>query len=93
MQSVGVLWSNRNVRTNVICERAVFNRLNQNDSDSVDDLITRLYSQVDKCRYGNLQDEMLRENCCWHKRQVFVREAAIRLGIKSGKGGDPSPQC
>jgi len=33
------------------------------------------------CRYGNLRDEMLRENRCWHKRQVFVREAAIRLGI------------
>jgi len=50
-----------NVRTNVIYERAVFNRLNQNDSDSVDDFITRLYSQVDKCRYGNLRDEMLRD--------------------------------
>jgi len=50
-----------NVRTNVIYERAVFNRLNQNDSDSVDDFITRLYSQVGKCRYGNLRDEMLRD--------------------------------
>jgi len=50
-----------NVRTNVIYERAVFNRINQNDSDSVDDFITRLYSQVDKCRYGNLRDEMLRD--------------------------------
>jgi len=50
-----------NVRTNVIYERAVFNRLNQNDSDSVDHFITRLYSQVDKCRYGNLRDEMLRD--------------------------------
>jgi len=40
-----------NVRTNVIYERAVFNRLNQIDSDSDDDFITRLYSQVDKCRY------------------------------------------
>jgi len=36
-----------NVRTNVIYERAVFNHLNQNDSDSVDDFLTRLYSQVD----------------------------------------------
>jgi len=50
-----------NVRTNVIYERAVFNRINQNDSDSVDDFITRLYSQVDKCRYGNLRDEMIRD--------------------------------
>ena len=35
-----------NVRTNVIYERSVFNRSNQNDSDSVDDFITRLYSQM-----------------------------------------------
>ena len=39
----------------------LYNRLNQNDSDSVDDFITRLYSQVDKCRYGNLRDEMMRD--------------------------------
>ena len=44
----------------MIYERAVFNRLNQNDSDS-DDFITRLYSHVDKCRYGNLRDEMMRD--------------------------------
>jgi len=50
-----------NVRTNVIYERAVFNRINQNDSDSVDDFMTSLYSQVDKCRYGNLRDEMIRD--------------------------------
>ena len=50
-----------NVHTNAIYERAVYNRLNQNDSDSVDDFITRLYSQVDKCHYGNLRDEILRD--------------------------------
>jgi len=31
-----------NVRTNMFYERAVFNRINQNDSDSVDNFITRL---------------------------------------------------
>jgi len=45
----------------VIYERAVFNRINQNDSDSVDDFITRPCSEVDKCRYGDLRDEMIKD--------------------------------
>jgi len=28
---------------------------------TVDDFIKSMYSQVDKCRYGNLRDEMIRE--------------------------------
>jgi len=69
-----------NVRTNVIYERAVFNRLNQNDSDSVDDFITRLYSQVDTCRYGNLRGEIMRDRIV-----VGIKDKALseKLNIDS----------
>ena len=41
------------VRTNVITERAKFNRLAQ-DSDSMDAFINRLYRQAEYCGYGAL---------------------------------------
>jgi len=52
----------------------LYNRLNQNDSDSVDDFITRLYSQVDKCRYGNLRDEIMRDRIVVGIKDKYLSE-------------------
>ena len=48
-----------NVRTNVIYERAVFNRLCENDFETVDEFITSLFAQVGKSKYGALRKEMI----------------------------------
>ena len=48
------------VRTNVITERAKFNRLTQG-TDSMDMFINRLYRQAEYCQYGALREELLRD--------------------------------
>ena len=49
------------VRTNVILERAKFNKRNQLEGESSETYITVLYSLVESCNYGPLKDEMLRD--------------------------------
>ena len=44
------------VRTNVILERAKFNK-----GETADTYITVLYGLVENCNYGNLKEEMLRD--------------------------------
>nr|XP_042908526.1 uncharacterized protein K02A2.6-like [Parasteatoda tepidariorum] len=49
------------VKRNIIFERAQFNRRIQKEGESVNDFITALYALADKCEYGNLHDELLRD--------------------------------
>ena len=41
------------VRTNVILERAKFNRRNQLEGETADTYLTVLYGLVENCNYGN----------------------------------------
>ena len=49
------------VRHNVIFERARFNRRDQMESESGDQYITELYYLADRCSYGSLTPEMIRD--------------------------------
>ena len=50
------------VRTNVIYERARFNRRNQQQGESIEQYITVLHRLVDTCGYpDNLKSEMIRD--------------------------------
>ena len=49
------------VQTNVIYERAKFNRRDQKEGESVEQYISALYDLVESCEYGELRDEMLRD--------------------------------
>ena len=48
-------------RRNVIFERAKFNSCKQDAGESVDAFITALYALADRCNYGTLHDEMIRD--------------------------------
>ena len=48
-------------RRNVIFERAKFNSRKQDAGESVDAFITALYALADRCNYGTLHDEMIRD--------------------------------
>ena len=49
------------VKRNIIFERAQFNRRVQKEGESVNYFITALYALADKCNYGELHDELLRD--------------------------------
>ena len=49
------------VRRNVIFERAQFNRRNQLEGESCDQYITELYNLAERCSYGHLMAEMIRD--------------------------------
>ena len=49
------------VRRNVIFERALFNCRNQLEGESCDQYITELYSLAERCAYGHLMAEMIRD--------------------------------
>ena len=59
-------------RRNVIFERAKFNSRKQDAGESVDAFITALYTLADRCNYGNLHDEMIRDRIV-----VGIRDAAL----------------
>ena len=46
---------------NVIFERAKFNQRRQQQGESVDAFITNLYCLADRCNYGELRNEMIRD--------------------------------
>ena len=48
------------VRTNIIVERAEFNKLVQN-GDGMDIYINKLYRQAEYCQYGALREELIRD--------------------------------
>ena len=47
------------VRRNVIFERARFNRHNQQEGESAEKYIMKLYTQAENCNYGNMTEEMI----------------------------------
>ena len=49
------------VRHNVIFERVRFNRRDQSEGESCDQYITELYKLADRCSYGTLTAEMIRD--------------------------------
>lgn len=60
------------IRRNVIFERAKFNRRDQGEGESAEQYITCLYSLVETCNYGVLQEEMLRDRIV-----VGIRDKAL----------------
>ena len=46
---------------NVIFERAKFNQQKQLPGETVDDFITELHCLADRCSYGELRNEMIRD--------------------------------
>ena len=59
-------------RRNVIYERAKFNLRRQGDGESVDSFITALYGLAEYCGYGNLHDDMIRDNIV-----VGIRDSSL----------------
>ena len=49
------------VRRNVIFERARFNRLVQQDGETIKSFVTDLYALIENCEYGELSDDFLRD--------------------------------
>ena len=49
------------VQTNVIYERAKFNRRDQKEGESVEQYISAMYKLMESCEYRELKDEMLRD--------------------------------
>ena len=68
------------VRHNVIFERARFNRRDQMESESGDQYITELYYLAERCSYGSLTSEMIRDRLV-----VGIRDKALseRLQLHS----------
>ena len=64
-------------RKNVTYERAVFNRREQEEGESVDAFITALYSLVEHCEYGNLHEEMIHDHIV-----VGVRDSTLSLKLQ-----------
>ena len=48
-------------RRNVIFERATFNRRIQQQGETAEQFIMELYRLVEKCEYGDMKDEMIRD--------------------------------
>jgi len=48
-------------KVNVIYERAKFNQRSQKAGESASDFITDLYSMAEKCNYGELKEELIRD--------------------------------
>ena len=48
-------------RKNIIYQRAKFNARKQEDRESVDTFITSLYGLAEKCMFGNLHNDMIRD--------------------------------
>ena len=64
-----------NVRTNIIFERARFNRRNQKEEESAEQYITTLYRLVETCGYGDLKDEILRDSSLTlNKAKMLIRQ-------------------
>ncbi|KAL7865994.1 hypothetical protein SRHO_G00112410 [Serrasalmus rhombeus] len=49
------------VKKNVIYERAKFNMRKQSEGESVDSFVTALYALAERCNYGVLHDELIRD--------------------------------
>ena len=61
-------------RTNVIYERAKFNRRTQQDGESVDTFITDLFALAEHCAYKELHDEMIKDRIVVGLRDTSLAE-------------------
>lgn len=59
---------------NTIYQRAKFNSRNQEDGESVDTYITALYSLAEKCNFGSLYNDMIRDRIVVGIKDVKLSE-------------------
>jgi len=85
------------VRTNVIYERARFNRRDQRHGESVEQYISALYELVETCEYGTLINEMLRDRIVVGIRDLALSEhlqmdvdLALEKAKKAARGCPPT---
>ena len=62
------------VKHNVIFERSKFNRRIQGPNEPVDTFITSLHTLAETCKYGTLQDELIRDRLVIGLRDVALSE-------------------
>lgn len=60
------------VRRNVIFERATFNQRNQEVDESAEVYITTIHQMADRCEYGTMKDELVRDRLV-----VGIRDKAL----------------
>ena len=70
-----------NKSRNTIYERAKFNRRVQQEGEAVDEFIADLYRLVEHCKYGDLQDELVRDRIVVGLRDSELSE---KLQLTSG---------
>ena len=61
-------------RINIIYQRAKFNARKQEDGESVDTFIMSLYGLAEKCMFGNLHDDMIRDRIVVGKDTVLSEQ-------------------
>ena len=61
------------VRKNVIIERAKFNKRTQLPDEPAKQFIASLYNLAADCNFGDLRNELIRDNCSRNLRYFFVR--------------------
>ena len=62
------------VRRNVIFERSKFNMRKQEEGESVDTFITALHTLAERCNYGQLKDDLIRDRIVVGLRDAKVAE-------------------
>ena len=69
------------VRKNLIIERAQFNTMNQAKGESAELFITALHQAADKCEFGDIKDQMIRDRLV-----VGIRDRSLseRLQMEEG---------
>jgi len=75
-------------RTDLIFERARFNKRDQVDGESAEQYITTLYQLAERCEYGQFKSEMIRDRLVVGIRDITlaIREAPDGLDPHLGKG-------
>ena len=67
-----------NPRKNVVFERHQFWQITQKDSETVDQLVTRLKNKVKSCEYPSPVDDMVRDKFVFSIRDLQVKEQLLR---------------
>ncbi|KAL1480529.1 hypothetical protein MTO96_050945 [Rhipicephalus appendiculatus] len=57
---IGAFDSDFVIKKNIIYERALFNRRIQDEGEPMTDFLTALYTLAERCDYGDLKDELIR---------------------------------
>lgn len=81
-------------KTNVIFERYKFNTRKQNANESIDAYITVLYSMAEKCKYGELKEELLRDRIVVGMLDVKASEfMQLKADLTLEKAIEIAKQC